>query len=38
MKGLKKAGILLNRKMLANLAACEPETFRAIVEKAKSAA
>ncbi len=38
MKNLKKAGILLNRKMLSNLAACEPETFRAIVEKAKSAA
>ncbi len=38
MKNLKTAGILLNRKMLANLAACEPETFRAIVEKAKSVA
>ena len=35
---LKKSGILLNRKMLANLAASEPETFRAIVEKAKSVA
>lgn len=38
MKNLKKANILLNRKMLANLAASEPETFRAIVEKAKSVA
>ena len=38
INNLKKAGILLNRKMLANLAASEPETFRAIVEKAKSVA
>ncbi len=38
MKNLKKAHILINRKMLANLAACEPDTFRAIVEKAKAAA
>jgi large subunit ribosomal protein L20 len=38
IKNLKKADILLNRKMLANLAASEPETFRAIVEKAKSVA
>ncbi len=38
MKNLKKAHILINRKMLANLAASEPETFRAIVEKAKSVA
>lgn len=38
MKNLKKANILLNRKMLANLAASEPETFRAIIEKAKSVA
>ncbi|HOW45117.1 MAG TPA: 50S ribosomal protein L20 [Candidatus Aminicenantes bacterium] len=38
MKNLKKAHILLNRKVLANLAASEPETFRAIVEKAKSVA
>ena len=38
IKNLKKANILLNRKMLANLAASEPETFRAIVEKAKSVA
>ena len=35
---LKKANIQFNRKMLANLAATEPETFKSIVEKAKSAA
>ncbi len=38
MHNLKKANILLNRKMLANLAASEPDIFRAIVEKAKSVA
>ncbi len=38
INNLKKANILLNRKMLANLAASDPETFRAIVEKAKSVA
>ncbi len=38
MNLLKKADIQLNRKMLANLAATEPDTFRAIVEKAKSVA
>ncbi|MBN2346759.1 MAG: 50S ribosomal protein L20 [Candidatus Aminicenantes bacterium] len=38
MHRLKKAHILLNRKMLANLAASEPETFRSIVDKAKSVA
>lgn len=38
IKNLKKADILLNRKILANLAACEPDTFRVIVEKAKSVA
>jgi large subunit ribosomal protein L20 len=38
MCNLKKANIQLNRKMLSNLAASEPETFRAIVEKVKSAA
>lgn len=35
MNGLKKANIRLNRKMLANLAATEPETFKTIVEKVK---
>jgi len=34
--GLKKANIKLNRKILSNLAASEPETFGLIVEKAKS--
>jgi large subunit ribosomal protein L20 len=38
MHNLKKANILLNRKTLSNLAASEPETFRAIIEKAKSVA
>jgi large subunit ribosomal protein L20 len=38
MHSLKKANILLNRKTLSNLAASEPETFRAIIEKAKSVA
>ena len=35
--GLKKAGIELNRKMLADLAANEPAAFTALVEKAKTA-
>lgn len=35
--GLRKANILLNRKMLADLAARDPQTFAAIVAKAKSA-
>jgi large subunit ribosomal protein L20 len=35
--GLRKANILLNRKMLADLAVREPKAFAAIVEKAKSA-
>ena len=34
--GLKKADIKLNRKILSNLAASEPETFGLIVEKAKA--
>ena len=33
---LKKAKIELNRKILADLAISDPETFKAIVEKAKS--
>ncbi len=36
--GLKKAGIDLNRKMLADIAANEPASFTALVEKAKTAA
>ncbi|MEN8154520.1 MAG: 50S ribosomal protein L20 [Acidobacteriota bacterium] len=34
--GLKKSEIILNRKMLSNLAVTEPETFKVIVEKAKA--
>ncbi|MCX6557590.1 MAG: 50S ribosomal protein L20 [Candidatus Aminicenantes bacterium] len=34
---LKKADIRINRKMLANLAATEPEAFKTIVEKVKPA-
>lgn len=34
--GLKKADIKLNRKVLSNLAAVEPETFGSIVEKVKA--
>ena len=32
---LHKAGIVLNRKVLANMAVSEPESFKAIVEKIK---
>lgn len=35
--GLRKANILLNRKMLADLAARDPQAFAAVVQKAKSA-
>ncbi|MCC2544906.1 50S ribosomal protein L20 [Hymenobacter sp. BT175] len=35
MGGLKKAGIDLNRKVLADLALNHPEAFKGIVEKAK---
>ncbi|KPL75180.1 50S ribosomal protein L20 [Ornatilinea apprima] len=35
--GLKKAEILLNRKMLADLAVRDPKAFTAVVEKARSA-
>ncbi|MGN0989742.1 MAG: 50S ribosomal protein L20 [Eubacteriales bacterium] len=37
MNGLKKAGITLNRKMLAELAVSDKETFAALVSKAKAA-
>ena len=36
MGGLKKAGIALDRKVLANLAITEPETFAKLAEIAKS--
>lgn len=34
--GLKKANISLDRKILADLAVSDPQTFKAIVEKIKS--
>ena len=37
MNGLKKAGIELNRKMLAELAVSDKAGFAALVEKAKAA-
>ncbi|MEY2536470.1 MAG: large subunit ribosomal protein [Verrucomicrobiota bacterium] len=36
-EGLKAAGVLLNRKILADLAVTDEATFKAIVERAKSA-
>lgn len=37
MHGLKLAGIEINRKMLSEIAICDPEAFTTIVEQAKSA-
>ena len=37
MNGLKKAGVDLNRKMLAELAVSDKEAFASLVEKAKAA-
>ena len=37
MNGLNKAGIELDRKVLADLAAREPEAFGSVVEQAKAA-
>jgi len=37
MYGLKKAGIQLNRKALAEIAVTDPEAFKAIVERVKGA-
>ena len=37
MNGLKKAGIDLNRKMLAELAVSDAAAFTSLVEKAKAA-
>ena len=34
---LRKANILINRKMLADLAVRDPKTFTAVIEKAKAA-
>jgi large subunit ribosomal protein L20 len=36
--GLKKAGIELNRKVLADMAVHEPQTFQSLVEAATAAA
>jgi large subunit ribosomal protein L20 len=37
MDGLKKAGVELNRKVLADIAASDEAAFNALVEKAKTA-
>lgn len=37
INGLKKAGVLLDRKVLAELAARDPETFTRLAETAKAA-
>jgi large subunit ribosomal protein L20 len=37
INGLKKAGVLLDRKVLAELAARDPETFARLAETAKAA-
>ena len=37
MNGLKKSGITLNRKMLAELAVNDKEAFASLVETAKKA-
>jgi large subunit ribosomal protein L20 len=38
MAGLKKAGVLLNRKMLSELAVNDPVSFTKLVESAKASA
>jgi len=37
MHGLDRAGVAVDRKVLADLAVREPESFRALVDKARSA-
>ena len=37
MNGLKKAGIVMNRKMLSEIAIADPAAFTALCEKAKAA-
>ena len=37
MNGVKRAGIEVDRKMLADLAVHEPDAFKAIVEQARAA-
>jgi large subunit ribosomal protein L20 len=38
MHGLKEAGIELDRKVLADIAVRDPETFRRFAEKARESA
>ena len=38
MHGLKEAGIELDRKVLADIAVRDPETFRRFTERAREAA
>jgi large subunit ribosomal protein L20 len=37
MNGLKKSGVTLNRKMLAEIAVADEAAFKSLVEKAKAA-
>ena len=37
MNGLKKSGIIINRKMLAELAVSDKDAFASLVDKAKAA-
>ncbi len=37
MDGLKKAGVALDRKVLSDIAAREPEAFKSLVQKAQAA-
>ena len=37
MNGLKKANVVLNRKMLSEMAINDPAAFTALAEKAKAA-
>jgi large subunit ribosomal protein L20 len=37
MNGIKKAGIVVDRKVLADLAITDPDGFRALVSQAKAA-
>ena len=37
MAGVKKAGIELDRKSLADIAVCDPQAFAAVAERAKAA-
>jgi large subunit ribosomal protein L20 len=37
MNGLKKAGIIVDRKVLADLAVTQPSAFKALAEKASAA-